>query len=141
VESSCEGLSLTPLAKKRISYGSFNLDFLVGSIIKADTKSVDHALPNSYQINKSIGKGATSFTFSAIQSSTYKERALKIFYPDIFTYEQIDNALLKRNIIRSASIPEIIEAGQILIRFPGNNNRTRLYILRTLFEYSASKFV
>jgi len=111
------GFELTPLAEKRIGYGSTTLEFLVGETIKTDINSVPYALRNSYKIKKCIGNGATSYTFLAEQSETFRDRTLKIFLPDIVNYDQLKDALEKRaKIQRGEAIPEIIEAGQVKIQ-------------------------
>lgn len=118
-----DNFALTLLAQKRISYGSISLEFLIGSKISTDATKVAHALPSSYIIKECIGKGATSYTFRAEQSGTYRDRTLKIFLPNMVKYDQLDEALQKRaRIQRGVALPEIFEAGQVDIQFPDGRN-------------------
>jgi tRNA A-37 threonylcarbamoyl transferase component Bud32 len=118
-----DNFTLTLLAQKRISYGSISLEFLVGSKISMDTTKVAHALRSSYIIKECIGKGATSYTFRAEQSGTYRDRTLKIFLPNMVKYDQLDEALQKRaRIQRGVALPEIFEAGQVDLQFPDGRN-------------------
>jgi len=119
-----DSFALTLPAQKRLSYATVSLDFLVDSTLTADSRTVPHALGNTYVLRERIGKGATSFTFRAEQSGTHRDRTLKVFLPNTVTYEQLDAALEKRNKIRQhVALPEIIEAGQVTLLFPDGRSR------------------
>ena len=84
--------NITQIAKKRFTYGSYSLDFLIGTTL-IPNPNIKNPLPNTYKIKECIGKGATSFTFRAEQVGIYVDRTLKIFLPDIITYDRLDNIL------------------------------------------------
>jgi tRNA A-37 threonylcarbamoyl transferase component Bud32 len=107
---------LAPLAKQRLDHRFFSPDFLCGTTLKADSTMVKHPLGNAYKIEKLIGRGATSFTFSAKQSGTHINRALKIFIPGVIKYDQLEEALKKRCEIRASALPGIIEAGEVYLK-------------------------
>ncbi|MBI3664335.1 MAG: hypothetical protein HY234_14965 [Acidobacteria bacterium] len=111
--------SLTVLGEKRIAFGSTSFEFLVGAKLVADPAALANALRNEYKIKNLIGIGATSYTFLAEQSGTHRDRALKIFIPGTVTYERLDEALRKRaQITGDVAVPEIVDAGQVMIRCP-----------------------
>ena len=115
VSQTADRFGLTPAGKKRASYHQIYLDFLVGLQVGADP-SLEHSLP-AYVIEEVIGKGATSFTFRAIQCSTHKQRTLKVFFPYTVTYARLDEALRARAHIRpDVALPDIIDVGQINIK-------------------------
>ena len=123
---------LTPIAEKRIAYGSISLQFLVGTTLRAGLGSFTSALPNEYKIKELIGTGATSYTFLAEQSTTHRDRALKVFIPGTVAYDKLDTALGKRaQITGDVAIPEIVDAGQVSIKLPdGRSYDTACVVLK-----------
>jgi hypothetical protein len=118
VTRSGETFEVTGDAKTRINYGAVSLDFLVNSTIKAEASHVPHALSGTYAIREMIGQGATSVTFRAEQAGTHRDRTLKVFLPGAVEFDELDLALKKRSLIRSdAALPEIIDAGQVVLRW------------------------
>jgi serine/threonine protein kinase/DNA-binding MarR family transcriptional regulator len=115
-------IELTPKAKKRLNLKTISLRFLEGETVTGN-KDIAWSLMGSYFVIKQIGAGATSSTFCARQINTHKERALKIFYPGKVSYQKVDKALQKRAKIKDNNcIPEIIEAGQVPLSFPGGES-------------------
>lgn len=107
---------LTPLALKQFSY-NISFDFLVGKVLEA-RNGIENPLRNKFEIKELIGRGETSYTFRAEQSGTHRDRTLKIFLPGRVTYNKLDDALRKRADIKAVALPEIIDAGQVQIKFP-----------------------
>jgi serine/threonine protein kinase len=118
VTRSVNGFELTSLATKRLEYGSYQLDFLIGSTLIADSSTVAHPLQHDYKIEELIGRGATSFTFRAKQSRTHRDRTLKVFLPNTIAFEQLDAAISKAAQIHNKAIPDVADAGELLIHFP-----------------------
>jgi tRNA A-37 threonylcarbamoyl transferase component Bud32 len=119
IEFSDGRFALSMRGEKRIAYGSLSLEFLVGASVVADSSVTPNALRNEYVIKELIGMGATSYTFLAEQSATHRVRTVKMFIPGTIAYEKLDEALGKRaRISGDVAIPEIVDAGQVVIKFP-----------------------
>lgn len=118
-----EQYEVSGIVRKRLDYESFSPEFLINTTINVDTSVANH-LPHSYKVIELVGRGATSFTFRAEQSGTYRDRALKIFIPGVVTYESIDKALRARGKIQNEvkALPDLIEAGQISITPPNGSS-------------------
>lgn len=131
---------LTELARKRISYGSVSLEFIVGTRLSANAAIINNALPDSYIIEECIGRGATSVTFRAKQIETHRNRTLKIFLPGTITYDQLNSALEKRAKIQNGAIPEILDAGQIQLNFPDGSSNIVPCVALTYINGKAKTF-
>lgn len=133
-------ISLSLNARKRISYSLFSFDFLVGATITVD-RNIPHPLGNSYTIEKRIGKGATSYTFHAIQSGTHQDRTLKIFLPNTITYYNLEAALKKRAKIKTRHfLPGIIEIGQVRIKLPNGKKEIFSAVVLNYIDSGARTF-
>jgi tRNA A-37 threonylcarbamoyl transferase component Bud32 len=133
--------SLTQRTIDRLTYSEMSLDFLVGQSIPGNIQNVQHALSQNYEIKKIIGKGATSYTFLAVQTNIHRERTLKVFFPDLVTFDELDRALQARSQIkRGMALPELIDAGQINISFPSGNKKTVSCIVLEYIDGGAKTF-
>jgi len=128
-------VELSEKARKRLNAKVTLLQFLEGKTVTGN-KDISWALKGSYSVIKQVGTGATSCTFCARQIDTHRERALKIFYPGKISYHKIDEALKKRATIKdNCCIPEIIEAGQVLLSFPeGKSVTTPAVVLKYISD-------
>lgn len=124
--------SLSRAAGKTIGFRRPTLDYLTGSRLASGM--VDHHLNGSYLIKSYLGRGATSVTFRATQEGTHRDRAVKIFYPGTVDYLRVDDALRRRSSIRSESIPEVVDAGQIELKTPDGETFIVSCVVMTLVE-------
>lgn len=126
ISESGDLLSLSPEVMRRLSFRSLSLDFICGQAIESPAGS-PHRLAHSYQVIKRIGSGSTSFTFLAEQSGTHQQRTLKVFLPGTVKYQQLDNALVAYSHTTDSgdsSFPDILDAGEVLLRFPDSSCAT-----------------
>jgi hypothetical protein len=106
---------LAEFVRRRLDLAT-RLDFLIGSELTGT--GVSHPLRDTYSIESTIGRGASSITFLARQASTHKARALKVFLPNVVTYQELDDALITRSEIRSDALPDIVDAGEVRVDAP-----------------------
>lgn len=126
---------LSDVASRRLDLTSFSLDFIVGTTIEANSIGVENPIRNDYLVESLIGRGATSFTFNAIQSSTHRRRALKIFLPNIVTYADLNDAILKRRSIESEAFPDLVDVGEVQLILP---NGSSLVVQCVVYDFVAS---
>jgi len=127
IEGDEERFRLLPLAKRRLTWQTLSLDFLVGQSICSQREETEHCLAHSYVIRKVIGSGATSVTFLAEESGSHRHRTVKLFLPGAVLFEQLDAALHRLGDImegRAVGFPEIFDSGVVHIVFPDGTAQT-----------------